>query len=61
MHLKKSFDTSDRINVRRLYLFIMIQIEEMHKVNAENTKLKYRQKILLKTIEDLENSASKKI
>ena len=28
----------------------------MNKLYMENTKLKYRQNILLKTIEDLENS-----
>jgi hypothetical protein len=57
MHLKKSFDICDKLNVKKLFFFyFFIKKEEMNKLNMENTKLKYRQNILLKTIEDLENS-----
>ena len=37
---------------------IFFQKEEMDKLNIENTKLKYRQKILIKTIEDLEQKSN---
>lgn len=33
----------------------------MDKLRTENTKLKYRQKILLKTVEELEDKIDKKL